>query len=82
MRQSAEMETWMTSVGRILEYGQLESEEDESKEKIDVPDGWPEEGKIEFQNVSLQYNKEENLALSDISFRVKSGEKVQNVNYY
>ena len=75
IRQAAEMEMWMTSVKRIMEYGQLKSEDDEKVIKSHPPKNWPENGRIEFQNVSLNYDQE-NLALNGVTFGAKSGEKV------
>lgn len=57
MRQSAELENNMTSVERVVEYegieseGALESQPDKKPSK-----GWPEEGQITFDNLSLRYN--------------------------
>ena len=76
MRQSAEMETWMISVERILEYGQLEREEDLEIETFNLAKTWPDSGTIEFQNVHLNYSQEGKSALDGLTFKVKAGEKV------
>ena len=77
MRQSAEMETWMTSVERIMEYGQLEDEEDDhSFVKADPPVAWPHSGAVQFFNVSLRYERDGNLALKGLTFNAEAGEKV------
>ena len=75
MRQSAELETWMTSVKRILQYGKLKGEEEETI-KSQVPIAWPHSGKIEFRNVFLRYDQKGKFVLKDICFKAKSGEKV------
>ena len=85
MQQMAEMENWMTSVERILEYGQLKGEEDEEEEsnrsevKINPPVAWPHSGKIEFQKVCLTYEEEGEgkPALNNVSFCAEAGEKVR-----
>lgn len=37
---------------------------------------WPENGQIEFRNVSLKYRPDTELVLKNLSFEVKSGQKV------
>ena len=75
MRQSAEMETWMTSVERILEYSKLKGEENNSSSS-EPPVAWPHSGKIEFHNVSLKYDQKGKFVLKEVCFKTKSGEKV------
>lgn len=38
--------------------------------------GWPQEGKIEFQNVFLRYRPNTEIVLKDLSFGVSSKEKL------
>lgn len=75
LRQTGEMEAWMTSVKRILEYGQLEDEETRLGITSQPSKSWPRSGKIEMRNVSLSYD-EEKLVLKNVTFDAKSGEKV------
>ena len=77
--KSAELETWMTSVERILEYGQLENEESHSATLLKPRKTWPESGKIEFKDVSLNYDQGGKSALSRVSFCAQAGEKVTNI---
>ncbi|XP_043503586.1 probable multidrug resistance-associated protein lethal(2)03659 isoform X2 [Polistes fuscatus] len=77
MRQSAELENQMTSVERILEYSKVESEPLlESAPDKKPPEDWPQEGKIEFKEVSMQYSVFEPPVLKDLSFEIKSREKI------
>ena len=76
MKQFTEMEIWMTSTKRILEYGKLEPEEDQNVIKSIPPKTWPENGKIEFRSVSLNYDQDLNSSLDGVSFNAESGQKV------
>ena len=40
------------------------------------PEGWPERGEIEFDNVSLKYNPEGDTALKNVSFNIDAGAKI------
>ena len=77
MRQSTELENQMTSVERVLEYSNVESEPPlESTPDKKPPDTWPEEGKIEFKNVSLRYDPAEAPVLKNLNFVIYPQEKV------
>ncbi|KAF0693650.1 hypothetical protein As57867_015346, partial [Aphanomyces stellatus] len=41
-----------------------------------VPGSWPESGAIKFDNVSFRYKPKDPLVLKEVSFEVKSGEKI------
>ncbi|CAG9861545.1 unnamed protein product [Phyllotreta striolata] len=75
VRQWTEMDNNMTSVERILEYTKIETEP--AREKIRTALGdWPEDGRIEFRNVSMRYDPSENYVIRNLSFKVRPGEKV------
>ncbi|KAM7344070.1 putative multidrug resistance-associated protein lethal(2)03659 isoform 2-T2 [Cochliomyia hominivorax] len=79
MRQSAELETTMTSVERVVEYATIEPEGDlESQPDKKPPKTWPEEGKIQFANLSLRYNPDpkSDYVLKSLNFIIKPCEKV------
>lgn len=73
MRQWSELENQMTSVERILEYTKLPKE---NVDKINMTTSWPTDGKIEFQNVSLRYNKKDPYVLKHLTFEIKAQEKI------
>ncbi|CAH0551541.1 unnamed protein product [Brassicogethes aeneus] len=75
MRQWSELENQMTSVERVLEYTKLESEPERNKSN-NLPIDWPEKGAIEFKDIKLKYNENENYVLKGLSFSVKPMEKV------
>ncbi|XP_012339261.1 probable multidrug resistance-associated protein lethal(2)03659 [Apis florea] len=77
MRQSTELENQMTSVERVLEYTNLESEPPlESTPDKKPKESWPEEGKIEFQNVSMRYSPTESPVLKNLNLMIYSHEKI------
>uniref|UniRef100_T1IW00 Uncharacterized protein n=1 Tax=Strigamia maritima TaxID=126957 RepID=T1IW00_STRMM len=77
VRQSAEVESQMISVERLIEYTKLEPEAAlESSANKKPPSDWPNRGEITFKHVSVQYNDNANPVLSDLSFLIKSGEKI------
>uniref|UniRef100_A0A8C9R4B6 Multidrug resistance-associated protein 4 n=1 Tax=Scleropages formosus TaxID=113540 RepID=A0A8C9R4B6_SCLFO len=57
VRQSAEVENMMTSVERVVEYTELESEAPWETEKKPPPD-WPRHGNITFDQVNFAYNSD------------------------
>lgn len=65
----------MTSVERILEYCDLESEAAPETE-VKPPPNWPSNGNIVFDNMSLAYHKSLPNVLHNISCNIKPKEKV------
>ena len=76
VRQSAEAENLMTSVERILEYSDLPSEDTIKTPGKKPSRDWPDQGVIEFINVSLRYDTTEPDILKDVSFKTKPREKI------
>ncbi|XP_023241647.1 multidrug resistance-associated protein 4-like [Centruroides sculpturatus] len=77
VRFVSDVEFQMNSVKRILNYSKLKSEASyESLPNKRPPSDWPQRGEIHFDNVSLQYSKDKNIVLKNITFRVRSGEKI------
>ncbi|XP_033209998.1 probable multidrug resistance-associated protein lethal(2)03659 isoform X2 [Belonocnema kinseyi] len=77
MRQSAELENQMTSVERVLEYSNIESEPAlESSPDKKPNDDWPHEGKVEFKEVFLRYSPLEPPVLKNLNFVISTKEKV------
>jgi ATP-binding cassette, subfamily C (CFTR/MRP), member 4 len=79
LRQTAELENQMTSVERIFEYIELEREKSlETPANVlkSLPDQWSKVGVVEFRNVFVKYSKQGEFVLRNISFIVKSGEKI------
>ncbi|CAG2107630.1 unnamed protein product, partial [Medioppia subpectinata] len=77
VRRSADLETYMTSVERILDYSHLESEVSESGDSCRPPaPDWPHEGRICLNHVSLKYDNATDPTLVDINCEIKGGERV------
>ncbi|KAM4559458.1 ATP-binding cassette sub-family C member 4-like isoform 1-T1 [Odontesthes bonariensis] len=75
VRQSAEIENMMTSVERVVEYAELESEAPWETDK-QPPDDWPQTGSITFDRVDFSYSASEPLVLKNLSVVFASREKV------
>lgn len=58
----------------------MQKEGSSEKDHIDPPDQWPTDGELEFHKVELKYRKELPPALDNISFVIKSGERIGNNN--
>ncbi|GLV41664.1 uncharacterized protein CBL_06893 [Carabus blaptoides fortunei] len=77
MRQSTELENQMTSVERVLEYSNLESEPPlESAPDKKPPQSWPERGRVQFQDVYLKYSPDDPPVLRNLNFTIEPKEKV------
>lgn len=75
VRQMLEVETYMTSVERIIEFGNLDKENIDDGLIIPNPD-WPSRGNIVFENVCLQYNPDDSCVLKDLNFSICGGEMI------
>ncbi|CAH2099614.1 unnamed protein product [Euphydryas editha] len=77
MRQSAEMENQMTSVERVLEYTKLPQESEISSFPDEKPPvGWPTEGGIHFNDLSLKYTPDGANVLNKLQFNIMPREKI------
>lgn len=82
IRQTAELENYMTSVERVMEYINLKPE---NEPKIEPPkpdekapnfDNWAKRGEIVFKNLSLKYSEDSHRILKSLNLRIKPGEKI------
>jgi len=77
IRQTAELESQLTSMERILEYSHLEEEPMiDSNPEAKPPDDWPTKGLVKFIDVSLKYNPQGTYILRNVSFTVMPEEKI------
>lgn len=86
MRQSAELENLMTSVERVAEYGEIQTEEESENNlmltldtghlKETNKDIWPTNGIIEFRNVCLRYGEDGKYVLQNVNFKTGKEEKI------
>lgn len=72
MRQLSELENYMTSLERIIEYTDIKTEQKEGA----IIKNWPLGGSICYQNVSLSYKNNDDIILKNLNFDIKSGEKI------
>ncbi|MBQ47499.1 MAG: hypothetical protein CMP10_08505 [Zetaproteobacteria bacterium] len=75
-RAFAELETSMVSAERILEYQDLEKEEDLSLLPAQPELSYPAHGGITFENFSMSYQKGSAAILKGLNFRIPPGKKV------
>jgi ABC-type multidrug transport system fused ATPase/permease subunit len=75
VRNAVEVQAQMTSAERILAYTEIKSEKGHEINEH-PPQKWPEFGRIEFKNVSLQYYENGSKVLKDISFQINASEKI------
>ncbi|XP_057328153.1 probable multidrug resistance-associated protein lethal(2)03659 [Microplitis mediator] len=77
MRQATEVENQMTSVERVLEYTNIESEPALESLPEKKPKGdWPSRGKVEFRSVYLAYSPLEPPVLRNLNFTIEPREKI------
>ncbi|CDK25828.1 unnamed protein product [Kuraishia capsulata CBS 1993] len=77
LNQAMQIEVQMNSVERLDYYGFRVDQEAPFKisEKTPPPE-WPQEGKIEFENVSLRYRPELPTVLKNLTMEVRGSEKI------
>nr|XP_015925337.2 multidrug resistance-associated protein 1 isoform X1 [Parasteatoda tepidariorum] len=76
VRMNTELENRSISVERVDEYCELKSEASWKLTQENVPDNWPSEGNILFQNYSTRYRDDLDLVLREINLSINGGEKV------
>lgn len=77
MRQTAEIESQMTSVERIVEYADLSPEAAlESEPKKQPPQDWPSNGEIIFNDLNFKYSETSDFVLKNLNVRIQPGEKI------
>ncbi|KAM9835950.1 ATP-binding cassette sub-family C member 4-like [Aulostomus maculatus] len=75
VRQSAEVENMMTSVERVVEYTELESEAPWETQKR-PPHEWPSRGLVTFDGVSFSYSADGPMVLQNLKAMFRPKEKV------
>ncbi|KAL9956501.1 hypothetical protein ACROYT_G037983 [Oculina patagonica] len=75
VRQTSNVENFMTSVERVMTYTNIESEPGYKVQRL-APEHWPREGNITFQDVSLTYYPGGPQALKKINLNIRGGTKI------
>lgn len=76
VRMSAELETQMNSVERVLEYSAIETEAPPVVESNRPPSDWPLRGAIDAFGLVVCYRADLGPVLRNLSFSILGGEKV------
>lgn len=77
MKQVSEVLVQMGSVQRIMKNLDTPLEKDfKTSYDSQLPDQWPQHGKIEFCRAFARYREDLPLVIKDLSFEIKPGEKV------
>ena len=72
IRSTADMETQMVKSERVIGYTKLEPEA-ELTSTTPPPQSWPEQGNIQFNNVSFSYTETGGKVLKDLSLTIDGG---------
>jgi ABC-type multidrug transport system fused ATPase/permease subunit len=75
VRQTVNVENNMNSAERLHQYSK-NLEQEISSTSNPMPNSWPEQGEIKFNNVRMRYRPELPLVLEDLSIHIKAGERV------
>lgn len=76
LRFLAVIENLMTSIQRIMEYTQIEGEDEFVKENDKALGEWPSEGRIEFKHVTMKYRDFLHPCLRELTFEIRPKMKV------
>ncbi|XP_052239294.1 ATP-binding cassette sub-family C member 9-like isoform X2 [Dreissena polymorpha] len=76
VRNKSELEMMMNAVERVEEYKKLDIETTPAADSSTKVSGWPSEGSIEFCDVSLRYDTNQDPVVHGVSFKIEPGEKV------
>lgn len=74
LKQWSDFENYMTSVERVVEYKAVKKEMVDDG-KVPQP-SWPEQGNVEFKSLWMRYSERDLYVLRNLSFFIKSKEKV------
>ncbi|KAJ1944311.1 Multidrug resistance-associated protein 1, partial [Linderina pennispora] len=66
----------LEKVSKLRAFANTDPEKAWEKDGLQAPPSWPSHGEIEFRNYSMRYTPDHDLALKDISFTIKSGERI------
>ncbi|KAF1817894.1 P-loop containing nucleoside triphosphate hydrolase protein [Dissoconium aciculare CBS 342.82] len=75
VRQTVNVENNMNSAERLHQYSK-NLEQEISSPSNPMPNSWPEQGEIKFNNVRMRYRPGLPLVLEDLSIHIKAGERV------
>ncbi|XP_054625875.1 ATP-binding cassette sub-family C member 12 isoform X3 [Dunckerocampus dactyliophorus] len=77
VRQATEVEARFNSVERLQEYiTGCTSEAPRHRKDADIPEDWPKDGAIAFQDYKMRYRQNTPIVLNGLDFLIQAGEKL------
>ncbi|XP_039990545.1 ATP-binding cassette sub-family C member 12 isoform X2 [Xiphias gladius] len=77
VRQATEVEARFNSVERLLEYiTSCKSETPRHIKEVQIPEDWPKNGSINFQDYKMRYRENTPIVLNGLNFLIQAGEKL------
>ncbi|XP_037958175.1 multidrug resistance-associated protein 1 isoform X4 [Teleopsis dalmanni] len=76
VRMTSDIETNIVAVERIKEYGETKQEAAWEIDNVKLPQNWPQNGSVAFENFKVRYREGLDLVLKGVSFHIMGGEKV------
>ena len=76
MRMYADLQNQMTSSQRLIEYTDLDLEDELDKPGDVELKGWPQKGEIVFDNITMRYREGLEPSVKNLSFVIQAGMKV------
>ena len=76
VRQTAQVETMMTSVERILHYTRVPSEHLSAAPPIEPPQNWPAAGAISIDALQVRYREDLPLVLKGVTINIPGGSSI------
>jgi len=76
VRQSAQVESLMTSVERVMEYTHLEQENQPNNKTVAIPENWPKYGIITAEGLYYAHHPTLPYVLRKMNFCIRAEEKV------
>lgn len=73
LQSMTSIELSFNAAERVIEYSEIETEPEYGR---DAPAAWPEEGKIEVENLSVAYKDDLPPVLKNLDFSIKPGERI------
>ncbi|KAF9959717.1 hypothetical protein BGZ72_008964 [Mortierella alpina] len=75
VRSYCDLQNQLVAVERVDEYAS-KNPEAPAETDVQLPENWPQAGRVEFKNYSTRYREGLDLVIKNISFEVQPGEKV------
>lgn len=73
LQSMTSIELSFNAAERVIEYSEIETEPEDGR---DAPAAWPEEGKVEVDNLSVAYKEDLPPVLRNLKFSIMPGERI------